>query len=54
MALPALAIVAMVTASAVAQPWLAYLVIAGLYIVLMPLSLFAYLRRRARYLKDNG
>lgn len=54
MALPALAIVAMLAASAVAQPWLAYLVIAGLYVILMPLSLVAYLRRRARYLRDNA
>lgn len=54
MALPALAIVAMLAAFIVAQPWPAYLVISGIYIVSIPISLIAYQRRKARYTNNNA
>ena len=52
LALPALAVIGMMVASSVSQPWLAYLFLAGLYVVTIPISLIAYLRRRARHLKE--
>ena len=54
MALPALAIVAMLVASAVVQPWLAYLLLAGIYLATLPVALIAYLKRKARYLAQNS
>ena len=53
LALPALAIVGMLVAFAVSQPYAAYLLIASLYLVSIPVSSFAYLRRKARYLKKD-
>lgn len=52
MALPVLAIVAMLAASAVSQPWAAYLLISAIYIALIPVALVAFLRRKAKYEKD--
>ena len=53
MALPALAIIAMLVAFLVAQPWPAYLLLAGIYIVMIPIALVAYLRRKARYVRGE-
>ena len=54
MALPALAVIGMMVASTVSQPWLAYLFLAGLYLVTIPISLMAYLRRRARHQSESS
>ena len=48
--LPTLAIIALLAAFIVAQPWPAYLLIAALYIILMPVSLIAYMRKKASFL----
>ena len=51
MALPSLAIVGMLAAIAVAQPWAAYLLIAGLYLGAIPVSVVSYRRRKTSFLK---
>lgn len=53
MALPALAIVALLAAFIVTQPWPAYLVLAGLYLIMIPVSLVAYMRKKARFLTEK-
>ena len=52
MALPTLAIIAMLAASAVAQPWAAYLLLSTLYIVTIPFSILAYMRRKTKFLSQ--
>ena len=49
LALPTLAIIAMLVAFAVSQPYAVYLLMAGLYLLSIPLSSIAYLRRKSRY-----
>ncbi|MGC6517756.1 MAG: CDP-alcohol phosphatidyltransferase family protein [Candidatus Puniceispirillaceae bacterium] len=53
LALPFLAIVAMLVASAVSQPWAAYLLISAIYLLTIPLSTAAYLRRKAKFLAQK-
>ena len=53
MALPTLAIIALLAAFIVTQPWPAYLVLAGLYLIMIPVSLVAYMRKKASFLKTK-
>ena len=53
LALPMLAIIAMLVATAVAQPWLAYVFLAGLYLLSVPLAYIAYRRRRAQFYRSQ-
>ena len=51
MVLPTLAIIALLAAFIVTQPWPAYLLLAGLYLIMIPVSLVAYTRKKASFLK---
>ena len=53
MALPTLAIIALLAAFIVTQPWPAYLLLAGLYLIMIPVSLVAYMRKKASFLKTK-
>ena len=52
-ALPVLAIVAMFAAALVAQPWVAYILMASLYLISLPLSCLAYIKRKKRFLNPQ-
>lgn len=51
MALPSLAIIGMLAATAVAQPWTAYLLLAGLYLATVPISFVSYRQRKISFMK---
>ena len=51
-ALPSLAIIALIVGLVVVEPWAAYLLLAGLYVLTIPIGGIAYLKRKQNYHKN--